>query len=79
MSSAPRKFNVWGLFSENDLEPVMFGEYEFMYSDESLQYFPVQNTEINRPYEYIELRIHSNHGQLEYTCLYRFRIHGRPA
>ncbi|KAL0133438.1 hypothetical protein PUN28_000879 [Cardiocondyla obscurior] len=79
MSSAPRKFNVWGLFSENDLEPVMFGEYEFMYSDESLQYFPVQNTEINRPYEYIELRIHSNHGQLEYTCLYRFRVHGRPA
>ncbi|XP_012538930.1 uncharacterized protein LOC105838147 isoform X2 [Monomorium pharaonis] len=78
MSSAPRKFNVWGLLSENDLEPVMFGEYEFTNSDESLQYFPVQNTEINKPYEYIELRIHSNHGQLEYTCLYRFRVHGRP-
>ncbi|KYN08260.1 PREDICTED: uncharacterized protein LOC108775547 [Cyphomyrmex costatus] len=79
MSSAPRKFNVWGLLNENDLEPVKFGEYEFMYSDESLQYFPVQNTEINKPYEYIELRIHSNHGQLDYTCLYRFRVHGRPA
>ncbi|XP_018315610.1 uncharacterized protein [Mycetomoellerius zeteki] len=79
MSSAPRKFNVWGLLNENDLEPVMFGEYEFTYSDESLQYFPVQNTEINKPYEYIELRIRSNHGQLNYTCLYRFRVHGRPA
>ncbi|XP_018357133.1 PREDICTED: uncharacterized protein LOC108757212 isoform X2 [Trachymyrmex septentrionalis] len=79
MSSAPRKFNVWGLLNENDLEPVMFGEYEFTYSDESLQYFPVQNTEINKPYEYIELRIHSNHGQLDYTCLYRFRVHGRLA
>jgi len=31
-----------GLLSENDLEPVMFGEYEFTYSDENLQYFPVQ-------------------------------------
>ncbi|XP_024891572.1 uncharacterized protein LOC112467264 isoform X1 [Temnothorax curvispinosus] len=79
MSSAPRKFNVWGLLHENDVEPVMFGEYEFTYSDESLQYFSVQNTEIDRPYEYIELRIHSNHGQLDYTCLYRFRVHGRPA
>ncbi|KAG5328055.1 SUN1 protein, partial [Acromyrmex charruanus] len=79
MSSAPRKFNVWGLLNENDLEPVMFGEYEFTYSDESLQYFPVQNTEVNKPYEYIELRIHSNHGQLDYTCLYRFRVHGRLA
>ncbi|XP_012235981.1 klaroid protein-like isoform X2 [Linepithema humile] len=78
MSSAPKRFDVWGFISENDSKPVMFGDYEFTYSDESLQYFPVQNTEINKPYEYIELRIHSNHGQLDYTCLYRFRVHGRP-
>ncbi|XP_014207848.1 uncharacterized protein LOC106638957 [Copidosoma floridanum] len=79
MKSAPRKFNVWGLRYENDLDPVMFGEYEFLVSDDSLQYFPVQNTTITEAYEYVELRIHSNHGQLEYTCLYRFRIHGNPA
>lgn len=79
MSSAPRKFNVWGLTNENDPEPVLFGDYEFTYSDNNLQYFPVKNTAINRPYEYVELRIHSNHGQLDYTCLYRFRVHGRPA
>ncbi|XP_014472297.1 PREDICTED: uncharacterized protein LOC106743199 [Dinoponera quadriceps] len=79
MSSAPKKFDVWGLTDENDPEPVRFGEYEFILSEDSLQYFPVQNTEIKRPYEYIELRIHSNHGQLDYTCLYRFRVHGRSA
>lgn len=79
MSSAPKKFEVWGLTSENDPEPVLFGDYEFAFSDENLQYFPVQNTAINRPYEYVELKIHSNHGQLDYTCLYRFRVHGRPA
>ncbi|GAB1863849.1 Protein unc-84-like protein A [Camponotus japonicus] len=79
MSSAPKKFNVWGLTNENDPEPVMFGDYEFTYFDDNLQYFPVQNAAINRPYEYVELRIHSNHGQLDYTCLYRFRVHGRPA
>ncbi|XP_011352313.1 uncharacterized protein LOC105288045 isoform X2 [Ooceraea biroi] len=79
MSSAPKKFNVWGLRNETDPEPLILGEYEFVISDDSLQYFPVQNTEINRPFEYVELRIHSNHGQLDYTCLYRFRVHGRPA
>ena len=31
-----------GLKDENDPEPVMFGEYEFIDSDENLQYFPVQ-------------------------------------
>ncbi|EFN86429.1 Protein unc-84-like protein A [Harpegnathos saltator] len=79
MSSAPKKFDVWGLTDENDPEPMRFGDYEFTYSEDNLQYFPVQNTEIKRPYEFIELRIHSNHGQLDYTCLYRFRVHGRPA
>ncbi|XP_054013999.1 klaroid protein-like [Hylaeus anthracinus] len=78
MRSAPRKFNVWGFVDENDPVPVMFGDYEFAASDESLQYFPVQNTTIENPYEYVELRVHSNHGQLEYTCLYRFRVHGKP-
>ncbi|XP_014489332.1 PREDICTED: uncharacterized protein LOC106752274 isoform X2 [Dinoponera quadriceps] len=78
MSSAPRNFNVWGLTDENDPKPVIFGDYEFVNSDDNLQYFPVQNTTIDRPYEYVELRIHSNHGQLDYTCLYKFRVHGIP-
>ena len=29
-----------------------------------------------RSFSYVELRIHSNHGNPEYTCLYRFRVHG---
>ncbi|KAK9293792.1 hypothetical protein QLX08_011351 [Tetragonisca angustula] len=77
MRSAPKKFNVWGFVDENDSEPVLFGDYEFAATDDSLQYFPVENTTIKTPYEYVELRIHSNHGQLEYTCLYRFRVHGK--
>jgi SUN domain-containing protein 1/2 len=30
-------------------------------------------------YRYVELRITSNHGNPEYTCLYRFRVHGTPS
>ncbi|XP_031843742.1 uncharacterized protein LOC116431864 isoform X2 [Nomia melanderi] len=78
MRSAPKKFNVWGFVNENDPVPVMFGDYEFAATDDNLQYFPVQNTAIETPYEFVELRVNSNHGQLDYTCLYRFRVHGRP-
>ncbi|XP_012281113.1 uncharacterized protein LOC105700101 isoform X2 [Orussus abietinus] len=78
MKSAPRKFNVWGFRYETDPDPVMLGDYEFVDSDESLQYFPAKEMEFSVPYEYVELKIHSNHGQLEYTCLYRFRVHGIP-
>ena len=26
----------------------------------------------------VQLRVHSNAGHPNYTCLYRFRVHGRP-
>ncbi|XP_067631722.1 klaroid protein isoform X2 [Eurosta solidaginis] len=78
IDSAPRNFTVWGLEHEKDYEPVLFGKYEYEDNDASLQYFPVQNKEIKRPYEIVELRIESNHGHALYTCLYRFRVHGKP-
>uniref|UniRef100_A0A0A1WF31 SUN domain-containing protein 1 n=1 Tax=Zeugodacus cucurbitae TaxID=28588 RepID=A0A0A1WF31_ZEUCU len=78
IDSAPRNFTVWGLEHEKDYEPVLFGEYEYVDNDASLQYFPVKNTNIKRPYEIVELRIESNHGHAQYTCLYRFRVHGKP-
>lgn len=31
-----------GLTDEDDPNPVMFGDYEFENSEDSLQYFPVQ-------------------------------------
>ena len=29
-------------------------------------------------FPYIELDLNSNHGTVNYTCLYRFRVHGNP-
>nr|XP_036218519.1 uncharacterized protein LOC106625097 isoform X2 [Bactrocera oleae] len=78
IDSAPRNFTVWGLEHEKDFEPVLFGEYEFIDNNASLQYFPIKNKDIKRPYEIVELRIESNHGHAQYTCLYRFRVHGKP-
>lgn len=60
----------------NDQDSVMFGKYEYIENGTSLQYFQVQNVEITKPYDIIEMRIESNHGNMNYTCLYRFRVHG---
>lgn len=61
-----------------DKDPVLFGEYHFSAAkgDPSLQYFPVKNSEKFQPYQIIEIKIESNHGNPKYTCVYRFRVHG---
>lgn len=32
----------------------------------------------SKDYKYIELRVSSNHGDPTHTCIYRFRVHGKP-
>ncbi|KAG8196395.1 hypothetical protein JTE90_009031 [Oedothorax gibbosus] len=75
IDSAPREFSVWALSSEKDTEGTLLGQYSYDDKGEPLQYFTVQN-HVQVPISYVELKIHSNHGNLEYTCLYRLRVHG---
>jgi len=76
IDSAPKNFSVWGLQEEYDKNPTPLGNFTYSESsDESLQTFNVMHKE-RRPFQIIELMIHSNHGHPEYTCLYRFRVHG---
>lgn len=74
IDSAPREFEVWGLLSEND-EGVRLGSYEYDQNGDPFQFFPVQETN-TRYFPMIELKVNSNYGNLQYTCLYRFRVHG---
>ncbi|XP_040152446.1 uncharacterized protein LOC120894129 isoform X1 [Anopheles arabiensis] len=77
ISSAPKHFTVWGLRALNDPEPVPLGSYEYLdQMGSSVQYFPVANKDWTEPLQIVELRIESNHGNIHYTCLYRFRVHG---
>uniref|UniRef100_A0A0K8SWT4 SUN domain-containing protein n=2 Tax=Lygus hesperus TaxID=30085 RepID=A0A0K8SWT4_LYGHE len=77
IESAPRKFSVWGLLSLEDKDEEFLGRFEFEDNGKSLQTFDAVVRE--KAFHLVELRIESNHGHLEYTCLYRFRVHGRPA
>lgn len=65
-----------GLEHENDHEPLQFGTYEFHENGTNLQYFRVDEPSRDRVHNIVELRIESNHGNANYTCLYRFRVHG---
>ncbi|XP_038639576.1 SUN domain-containing protein 2-like isoform X2 [Scyliorhinus canicula] len=77
ISSAPRDFFVYGLDNEIREEGLPLGQYMYDQDGDSIQTFQVQNKELGA-FQVIELRVNSNWGHPEYTCLYRFRVHGEP-
>ncbi|KAM3826513.1 SUN domain-containing protein 1 isoform 3-T4 [Vipera latastei] len=77
ITSAPKDFLVYGLENEYQEEGILLGQYTYDQDGEPLQMFPVSITE--KAFQIVELRIFSNWGHAEYTCLYRFRVHGRTA
>ncbi|KAL3876673.1 hypothetical protein ACJMK2_034477 [Sinanodonta woodiana] len=76
IDSAPRDFTVLGLQGEIG-EGINLGNFSYNQDGKPMQFFPVQ---IKDPpfFQLVELRILNNHGNLDYTCLYRFRVHGKP-
>lgn len=75
IDSAPKHFEVYGLTEENDKQPVKLGDYEYDADGDPLQFFSVEGED--RVFGIVELRVISNHGNPSYTCLYRFRVHGK--
>ncbi|XP_060029151.1 SUN domain-containing protein 1 isoform X2 [Erinaceus europaeus] len=78
ITSAPKDFTVYGLDSEYQEEGQLLGQFTYQEAGESLQMFPAQKRP-DKAFQVVELRITSNWGHPEYTCLYRFRVHGEPA
>nr|CAD7577464.1 unnamed protein product [Timema californicum] len=75
IDSAPKDFSVWGLTNVDDQEGFFFGKFTYGIEREPLQYFSVQR-KTHTPYLLVEMKVHSNHGNPEFTCVYRLRIHG---
>ncbi|XP_065501352.1 SUN domain-containing protein 1 isoform X3 [Caloenas nicobarica] len=78
ITSALKNFAVYGLDDEYQEEGKLLGQYVYDEAGEPLQTFPVMENSENA-FQVVELRIFSNWGHVEYTCLYRFRVHGKPA
>ncbi|KAK3781502.1 hypothetical protein RRG08_054841 [Elysia crispata] len=77
ISSAPYKFSVFGLVSESDTQGMNLGNYTYEDNNRPIQHYEVQNRHPGI-FQLIELRVQTNHGNPEYTCIYRFRVHGLP-
>ncbi|XP_074486954.1 uncharacterized protein LOC141765034 isoform X1 [Sebastes fasciatus] len=77
IDSAPKDFEVYGLKDEIE-EGTMLGTFTYDENGESTQTFKLPNPS-DEVYRCVELRVLTNWGQVEYTCLYRFRVHGRIA
>ncbi|XP_043686843.1 tetratricopeptide repeat protein 39C-like [Vespula pensylvanica] len=73
--AAPKEFSLWGLECVEDTESFFFGEFVYDNTGPSIQYFEVQHNG-KKAYEIVEVKIHSNSGHRDYTCVYRIRIHG---
>lgn len=69
---------VFGLENEDDTVGVLLGSYNYTTAGEPLQHFKVQENVGDRAFDTIEVKILTNHGNIHYTCLYRFRVHGKP-
>uniref|UniRef100_A0A8C1VCI0 Zgc:152977 n=1 Tax=Cyprinus carpio TaxID=7962 RepID=A0A8C1VCI0_CYPCA len=76
ISSAPREFSVYGLDDEQQEEGQLLGQYVYNEDGDALQTFLVSE-EVSRGFQIIEMRVLSNWGHPEYTCVYRFRVHGK--
>ncbi|XP_008562349.1 PREDICTED: SUN domain-containing protein 1 isoform X3 [Galeopterus variegatus] len=77
ITSAPKDFAVYGLENEYQEEGQLLGQFMYDQEGESLQMFHALKRP-DRAFQIVELRILSNWGHPEYTCLYRFRVHGEP-
>lgn len=74
IDSAPKDFTVLGLHDSYDYDGIPLGDFRYEEDGPVIQQFAA----LAQPdhFTHIELRVKSNWGHKEYTCLYRFRVHG---
>ncbi|XP_057699690.1 SUN domain-containing protein 1 isoform X2 [Corythoichthys intestinalis] len=76
IDSAPKEFAVYGMKDEVE-DGTLLGSFMYDEDGEPTQTFELPPSD--EIYRVVELRVISNWGQVEYTCLYRFRVHGAMA
>ena len=81
MASAPKEFDVFFYEQEEDVESGGPGQYLLSgaYNDDgtSVQTYHVEGGP--KRARAVRLQINDNYGNEDYTCLYRFRVHGQFA
>lgn len=71
-------FQLEGLEFRGDPYPHDFGTFEYDKEGKPIQYFEVLHPS-TKGFRLVRLKIYSNWGNMEYTCVYRVRVHGELA
>ncbi|XP_066139860.1 tetratricopeptide repeat protein 39C-like [Euwallacea fornicatus] len=72
--TAPKDFIAWGMKSMTNTGTLL-GQFIYDIEGPLVQTFTVSNP-THEIYEFIELKVMSNYGHPDFTCVYRFRVHG---
>ncbi|XP_074842121.1 SUN domain-containing protein 3 [Carettochelys insculpta] len=75
ISSAPKDFTVYGLKEEDEEQGTFLGQFIYDHEGDLFQTFQLKN-ELSEFMRYVKLKVMNNWGHPEYTCIYRFRVHG---
>ena len=76
--SAPKTFSVYGLNSaEGNKTHLVSGMYDVR-AKSPIQSFQIPSGKISA-FKFITFSVNSNYGRTDYTCIYRFRVHGIPS
>lgn len=81
--SAPQHFKVWGYTDKaavaDESKGVLLGEYRYDIYGAQVQTFAVQpdaQLDAEQSFSVVKLAVSSNYGHEDFTCVYRFRVHG---
>ncbi|KAF1462019.1 SUN domain-containing protein 3, partial [Pygoscelis antarcticus] len=77
ISTAPKDFAVYGMKEEHEEQGTFLGRFTFLAALDPTQTFQLKE-ELSGFVNYLRLQVLSNWGHPDYTCLYRFRVHGDP-
>ncbi|XP_073185752.1 SUN domain-containing protein 3 [Lepidochelys kempii] len=75
ISSAPKDFAVYGLMEEDEEQGTFLGQFIYNCEGDLFQTFQLKN-ELSEFMRFMKLKVLNNWGHPEYTCIYRFRVHG---
>uniref|UniRef100_UPI00358E5AEB SUN domain-containing protein 1-like n=1 Tax=Myxine glutinosa TaxID=7769 RepID=UPI00358E5AEB len=73
--SAPKHFAVYGFESGQPRNTTSLGIHKYLMHGEPVQRFKVQVVP-KSPFNIIKVKLLNNWGQLDYTTLYSFKVHG---
>ncbi|XP_037625599.1 SUN domain-containing protein 1-like [Sebastes umbrosus] len=74
ISSAPKMFAVYGMKTKED-EGTLLGNFLYDQNGESVQDFKLSDQE-EGVFSHVKLKVESNWGNPDYTCVYNFRVLG---